>query len=48
MVDPGIAEIVQYVRLFGIELERVYEVFFRAAPLLRPFQRDAPRIDESL
>ena len=34
LVDPRIAEIIEHLRLVGIELERLLEVGFRLRPLL--------------
>ncbi len=41
LVDPGIAEIVQHVRLVGLQLERLLHVGFGLGPLLGAFLADA-------
>src|SRR5712671_5275164 len=40
LIDPGIAEIVQHVRLVGIKLERLLEIGLGLAPLLRALEAD--------
>src|SRR5438270_12000823 len=34
LIDPGIAEIIEHVRLLGVELERLLQISFRFRPLL--------------
>src|SRR4029077_17596836 len=46
LIDPGIAEIVQHMRLVGIKLERLLEIGLGLAPLLRALEADAAEIEQ--
>jgi hypothetical protein len=45
-VDPGIAEIVQHLRVVGIELQRLLEVRLGALPFLQPLMGDAALVED--
>ncbi len=46
LVDPGIAEIIEHVRLIGEQLERLLEIGLRLRPLLRALVADAAEIED--
>ena len=46
-VDPGIAQIVQNLRLVGIKLQRLEEIRLRLLPLFQPLIGDAALVEEA-
>src|SRR6516165_7909122 len=44
LVDPGISEIVEHQRLFGLEFEGMQEVSLRQLPLTGAFERDTATV----
>ena len=46
LVDPGIAEIIEHLRLLGKQLERLLQIGFGLRPLMRALVADAAEVED--